>query len=163
LLTRNGNNWRELFPTVAEAVNLLNVRSCLIDGEVVVCNEQGLAVFDLLRRGNRVKHKAHLIAFDLLELDGRDLRGEPIETRKTELARLTRHVGPGLQLCDHIDLPGDLVFDHACKLGCEGIVSKRLGSKYRPGPAKSPDWIKVKNPAAPAVRREAEEDWNKKR
>jgi ATP-dependent DNA ligase len=163
LLTRNGNNWRELFPAVAAAVNLLNVRSCLIDGEVVVCDEQGLAVFNLLRRGNRVKHEAHLIAFDLLELDGRDLRGEPIETRKTELARLTRHVGPGLQLCDHIDLPGDLVFAHACKLGCEGIVSKRMGSKYRPGPNKCPDWIKVKNPAAPAVRREAEEDWGRKR
>jgi ATP-dependent DNA ligase len=56
---------------------------------------------------------------------------------------------PGLQLCEHIDLPGDLVFAHACKLGCEGIVSKRLGSRYRPGPNKCADWIKVKNPAAP--------------
>jgi bifunctional non-homologous end joining protein LigD len=93
-LPRNANNWRELFPAIAEAVSMLAVRSCLIDGEVVVCDEQGLAVFNLLRRGNRVKHKAHLIAFDLLELDGRDLRGEPIETRKTELARLARHVGP---------------------------------------------------------------------
>ena len=76
---------------------------------------------------------------------------------------MTLHIGAGLQLCDHIDLPGDLVFAHACKLGCEGIVSKRLGSEYRPGPNKSPDWIKAKNPAAPAVRREAEEDWGKKR
>ena len=72
LLTRNGNNWSELFPAASAAVSLLKVRSCLIDGEVVVCDEQGLAVFDLLRRGNRVKHEAHLIAFDLLELDGRD-------------------------------------------------------------------------------------------
>jgi len=68
LLTRNGNNWSELFPAVAAAVDLLNIRSCLIDGEVVVCDERGLAVFNLLRRGNRVKHEAHLIAFDLLEL-----------------------------------------------------------------------------------------------
>jgi hypothetical protein len=52
---------------------------------------------------------------------------------------------------------GAIVFHHACKLGCEGIVSKRLGSKYRGG--RSADWIKVKNPAAPAVKREAEEDW----
>jgi hypothetical protein len=50
----------------------------------------------------------------------------------------------------------------ACALGCEGIVSKRLGSRYRPGPTKCPDWVKVKNPAAPAVRREAEEDWGKR-
>jgi bifunctional non-homologous end joining protein LigD len=164
LLTRNGNNWRELFPAVAAAVNLLNVRSCLIDGEVVVCNENGLAVFDLLRRGERVKQNAHLIVFDLLQLDGRDLTREPIEERKRLLGEfLNRIRHPGLQLSEDIALPGDLVFAHACALGCEGIVSKRLGSKYRPGPNKCPDWIKVKNPAAPAVRRETEEDWCKKR
>ena len=57
--------------------------------------------------------------------------------------------------------PGDVVFAYACKLGCEGIVSKRLDSRYRPGPSKCANWIKVKNPAAPAVKREAEEDWGK--
>jgi ATP-dependent DNA ligase len=51
--------------------------------------------------------------------------------------------------------------DYACQLGCEGIVSKRLGSRYRPGPTKCADWIKVKNPTAPAVRREREEEWNR--
>ena len=96
-------------------------------------------------------------------LDGRDLARAPIEVRKAELARLARYAGAGLQLCEHIDLPGDVVFAHACALGCEGIVSKRLGSRYRRGPNKCADWIKVKNPAAPAVRREAEEDWGKKR
>ena len=55
----------------------------------------------------------------------------------------------------HVDLPGDVVFRHACKLGFEGIVSKRLGSR-------SPDWLNMKNPAAPAVRREAEEDWGRR-
>jgi hypothetical protein len=54
---------------------------------------------------------------------------------------------------------GLTVFQHACKLGCEGIVSKRLGSRYRSG--RSPDWLKFKNPAAPAVKREAEEEWGK--
>ena len=107
-------------------------------------------MFKLMRSGGRVKHDAHLIAFDLLELDGQDLRGEPIEARKATLARLAGHAGAGLQLCEHTDQPGDVVFAHACKLGCEGIVSKRLGSKYRPGPNKCPDWLKVKNPAAPA-------------
>jgi ATP-dependent DNA ligase len=57
--------------------------------------------------------------------------------------------------------PGDLVFRHACKMGLEGIVSKRLGSRYRSG--RSPDWLKFKNPEAPAVKREAEEDWGKGR
>jgi bifunctional non-homologous end joining protein LigD len=107
LLTRNGNNWGELFPAVVTAVNLRKVRSCLIDGEVVVCDEQGLAVFDLLRRGNRVKHEAHLIGFDLLELDGRDLRRAPIEERKRYLADLLNHANhPGLQLSEHVDQPG---------------------------------------------------------
>ena len=135
LLTRNSNNWSELFPAVMAAVSLPVVQSCLIDGEVVVCNENGLAVFDLLRRGERVKQNAHLIAFDLLQLDGRDLTREPIEERKRLLADLLNRIRhPGLQLSEHIDLPGDLVFAHACKLGCEGIVSKRPGSRYRPGP-----------------------------
>jgi bifunctional non-homologous end joining protein LigD len=58
----------------------------------------------------------------------------------------------------HIDEPGDIVFRLACKLGFEGIVSKRLGSPYRSG--RSRHWVKTKNPAAPAVKREAEEDWS---
>jgi ATP-dependent DNA ligase len=59
------------------------------------------------------------------------------------------------------DLPPDVVFRHACKLGFEGIVSKRLGSSYRSG--RSRDWLKMKNPNAPAVKREAEEDWGREK
>jgi bifunctional non-homologous end joining protein LigD len=163
LLTRNGIDWSERLPSVAAVVASLKVNSCLIDGEAVVCDEQGLAVFNLLRHGGRIKHEAHLIAFDLLELDGRELIRVPIEERKYQLARLLHENAAGVQLCSHLEGPGDIVFEHACKLGCEGIVSKRLGSKYRPGPKKCTDWIKVKNPTAPAVRREAEEDWGKRR
>jgi hypothetical protein len=79
----------------------------------------------------------HLIAFDLLELDGRGLIRVPIEERKYQLARLLNEAPAGVRLCSHLEGAGDIVFEHACKLGCEGIVSKRLGSKYRPGPAKS--------------------------
>ena len=62
-----------------------------------------------------------------------------------------------MRLNEHLEtLEGVVVFQHACQLGCEGIVSKRLGSRYRSG--RSPDWLKFKNPAAPAVRREAEEE-----
>jgi bifunctional non-homologous end joining protein LigD len=67
----------------------------------------------------------------------------------------------GLARNEHIDEPGDIVFKHACALGCEGIVSKRLGLRYRSG--RSPDWLKMKNPAAPAVKREAEEDWGREK
>jgi bifunctional non-homologous end joining protein LigD len=99
-----------------------------------------------------------LYAFDLIELNGEDLRREPLEARKAMLASVLARGGPGLRLNEHCDdLPADIVFRHACKLGFEGIVSKRLGSPYRSG--RSRDWLKMKNPAAPAVKREAEEDW----
>jgi len=75
------------------------------------------------------------------------------------LASLLRSCGPGLRLVEHLDHGGDIVYRHACKLGCEGIVSKRLGSPYVSG--RTPDWLKMKNANAPAVKREAEEDWGK--
>jgi bifunctional non-homologous end joining protein LigD len=157
LITRRGNDWSARFPLVIEAVNHLKVRSCLIDGEVVCCDDRGLARFDVLRR-RRNEATALLYAFDLLELDGTDLRHEPIETRKATLASVLRQSRPGLRLNEHLEHTcGLTVFQHACALGCEGIVSKRLGSRYRSG--RSPDWLKFKNPQAPAVRREAEEDW----
>ena len=74
------------------------------------------------------------------------------------LARLVRKPRSGLVLNAQFEHDAPLVFEHACLLGCEGIVSKRLGSSYRSGRADC--WVKVKNPAAPAIRREAEEEWN---
>ena len=95
-----------------------------------------------------------LYAFDLLELEGIDLRREAIEVRKESLANLLHdRVELGLQLNEHFHEAGDVIFRHACKLGCEGTVSKRLGSRYRSGC--SPDWLKMKSPAAPAAKREA--------
>jgi bifunctional non-homologous end joining protein LigD len=93
----------------------------------------------------------------LLELDGQDLCGEPIEKRKESLAELLSGSQLSLVFKECYQEDGAIVYREACKLGCEGIVSKRLGSRYRSG--RSPHWIKVKNPAAPAVKREAEEDW----
>ncbi|MGA7150801.1 MAG: DNA ligase, partial [Pseudolabrys sp.] len=135
---------------VVEAVNHLKMRSGLIDGEVGCCDERGLAIFSTLRR-RRSEARAFLFAFDLLELDGLDMRREPIETRKATLASLLRNGKPGVRLNERIAHPnGAAVFHHACKLGAEGIVSKRLGSRYRSG--RSPDWLKFKNPEAPAVK-----------
>jgi len=82
-----------------------------------------------LRRKPSGKH-VFLFAFDLLELDGEDLRREPFETRKATLASLLRGCLPGLRINEHLPYPGDVVFRHACKMGLEGIVSKRLGSRY---------------------------------
>jgi hypothetical protein len=99
-------------------------------------------------------------AFDLLELDGADMRREPIEVRKATLASILRKSRHGVRLNEQLEHPeAEVVFRHACKTGLEGIVSKRLGSRYRSG--RSPDWLKFKNPHAPAVKREAEEDWGR--
>jgi len=114
--------------------------------------------FDRLRY-RRADGHVFLYAYDLLELDGADMRREPLEVRKRQLASLLRPALVGLQFNEHIEEPGDVVFRRACKLGFEGIVSKRLGSRYRSG--RSSDWLKMKNPAAPAVKREAEEDWRR--
>jgi bifunctional non-homologous end joining protein LigD len=137
---------------------VLPVRSCLIDGEAVVCNERGLAVFDLIG-GYRHDAAAVLCAFDPLELDGEDLRRTPTEERRRTLAKLLIHPHEGIAFNEHYTGDGAIIFKHACALGCEGIVSKRLGSPYRSG--RTDHWVKVKNPEAPAVVREAEEEWGR--
>jgi bifunctional non-homologous end joining protein LigD len=135
------------------------VRSALIDGEAVACDGDGMPVFDRLRY-RRQDARVFLFAFDLLELNGQDLRREPLEVRKRQLTTLLRNGLVGLQLNEHLGHEdGAVVFRHACKMGLEGIVSKRLGSPYRSG--RSPDWLKMENPDAPAVKREAEEDWGR--
>jgi bifunctional non-homologous end joining protein LigD len=149
LLTRNGHDWTGRFPLIARAALSLKTASCLIDGEAVACDGDGLPVFDRLRY-RRDDRRVFLYAFDLIELDGKDLRHEPLERRKAALAKLLRHAKSGLLLNEHINEPGDVVFRHACKLGLEGIVSKRLGSRYRSG--RSRHWVKSKNPQHPAVK-----------
>jgi bifunctional non-homologous end joining protein LigD len=92
LISRRGLDWGDRFGSIVAAVEALAIRSCTIDGEVIACNGDGLADFELLRyrRRNAV---VTLVAFDLIELDGRDLRREPIEARKAELARLSPTAG----------------------------------------------------------------------
>ena len=160
LFTRNGYDFTARFPNIAVAVADLPVQSCVIDGEAIVVDRQGLSVFDLLRY-RHYDHAALLCAFDLIELDGYDLRQQPIEARKNTLADLLRKPGDGVAFNKHFKGEGAAIFKHACALGCEGIVSKRLGSHYRSG--RVDYWLKIKNPAAPAVKREAEEDWGTKR
>jgi bifunctional non-homologous end joining protein LigD len=89
LITRNGNDFTKRFPVATAAVAALPGRSCLIDGEAIACDDNGLAVFELIRRF-RNHASAILCAFDLLEIDGEDLRRVPIEQRKHRLARLLR-------------------------------------------------------------------------
>jgi bifunctional non-homologous end joining protein LigD len=159
LFTRNGHDWTGRFPLIVAAADALKARSCLIDGEAVACDGDGTPSFDRLRYRRQDGH-VFLYAFDLIELDGDDLRLERIERRKVLLIRLLAKASVGLQVNDHIVEPGDVVFRHACQLGLEGIVSKRLGSPYVSG--RSRHWVKSKNREHPAVKREEEEDWGKK-
>ena len=105
LLTRNGYDWSPRYPLIVEAVNMLKVRSCLIDGEAIACDDNGLAVFERLRQKRQGRH-VFLYAFDLLELDGKDLRCEPIEVRKATLASLLRSCAPGVRLNQHLTHDG---------------------------------------------------------
>ena len=102
-----------------------------------------------------------LYTFDLIELNGDDLRRDPLEVRKATLASILVKARPGIRLNEHIEGDGPTVFAHACKMGLEGIVSKRKDSAYRS--RRSPDWLKMKNSDAPAVKREEEEEWGKKK
>jgi bifunctional non-homologous end joining protein LigD len=95
-----------------------------------------------------------LYAFDLIELNGDDLRRDPLQVRKATLASIVAKARPGIRFNEHIEGDGPTVFAHACKMALEG--SKRKDSPYRSG--RSPDWLKM-NPTAPAVKREEEEDW----
>jgi bifunctional non-homologous end joining protein LigD len=122
----------------------------------VVCGEDGVAIFDALHRHGTVR-AAILQAFDLLELDGEDLRPVMLGKRKARLARLLARAPPGIEFNAHTDEDGATVFRHACAMGLEGIVSKRLTAPYRSGPSR--DWIKVKNPDSPAMVRHREGTW----
>jgi bifunctional non-homologous end joining protein LigD len=121
----------------------------------VACDDNGVASFDLVRH-QRANGSIFLYAFDLIELNGDDLRRDPLEVRKATLRSMLAKAGLGLRFNEHIEGDGPTVFAHACKMGLEGIVSKRRHSPYRSG--RSPDWLKMKNPEASAVKREAEED-----
>jgi len=155
LYSRPGNDLTLRFPLIAEA--MAHLPSCTIDGEAVACDDDGIQSFDLLRRRER-DDQVFLYAFDLIELDGEDRRRDPLEQRKADLGRLLADARPGLLLNGWIDggqFDGAIVFQHACALGFEGIVSKRKDSRYVSG--QSPYWLKMKNPTRKAVRREAEE------
>src|SRR5262249_30189583 len=133
--------------------------SCIIDGEAVACGADGIADFERIRY-HRNDASVFLYAFDLIELNGDDLRHDPLTTRKALLGNLLASAAPGLRLNEHIEDEGPVVFEHACKLGLEGIVSKRKDSRYLSG--RSLHWIKSKNPNAPVVKREAEENWSRR-
>jgi bifunctional non-homologous end joining protein LigD len=130
----------------------------VIDGEAIVIDQKGLSVFDLLRYRCH-DHAATLCAFDLIEVEGWDPRRQSIEEHKRLLGKLLQKPHHGITVNEVFTGEGSVIYKHACELGCEGIVSKRLGSAYRMG--RTDAWIKTKNPLSPAVQRERLMDWSK--
>jgi bifunctional non-homologous end joining protein LigD len=159
LYSRPGNDLSDRFPLIVEALARLRSRSCILDGEAVACDDSGIAQF------NRIRYRSYdgsvfMYAFDLIELNGDDLRRDPLEVRKATLASVVAKASVGIRFNEHLDHDdGEAVLRHACKMGLEGIASKRRDSSYRSG--RSSDWLKSKNPACGAVKREAEEDWRR--
>jgi len=160
LYSRPGNDFTRRFPLIVDALSRLRSRSASSMAKLLPAMTTALPRFDLVRH-HRANERIFLYAFDLIELNGDDMRRDPLEVRKATLASIVAKASPGVRFNEHIEGDGPTVFAHACKLGLEGIVSKRKDSAYRSG--RSPDWLKMKNSDAPAVKREAEEDWSKER
>jgi bifunctional non-homologous end joining protein LigD len=119
LYSRPGNDLTRRFPLIVETLARLRSRSCIVDGEAVACDDNGVASFDLVRH-HRANDSVFLYAFDLIELNGDDLRRDPLEVRKATLASLLAKPGLGIRFNEHIEGDGPTVFAHACKLGLEG-------------------------------------------
>ncbi|OWO89696.1 ATP-dependent DNA ligase [Rhizobium esperanzae] len=151
ILTRGGYDWTDRFPGIEAAARALGPASMIIDGEGVVLDEQGRSDFNALqkalgavgrRSGNLTAGNAICMAFDLLYLDGHDLREEPYRTRRHLLEETLRGFEGAIRLSEEIDADPAVLLDHACTLGLEGIVGKNRYSRYRSG--RSGDWVKLK-------------------
>ena len=146
LLTRRGLDWTKKFPTIAEAVAKLPAKAALIDGELVSEGDDGISSFSLLQED--LKSGRHdrmtFYVFDLMHLDGDDLKSLPLTERKAALARLLAKApkrGP-LRVSESLTEPGPTLLKHACTMGLEGIISKRADAAYHSG--RGHDWIKSK-------------------
>ena len=145
LVSRNGKDWTERFPTVTEAVAGLGAERAVLDGEVAILLPGGNTSFQALQNHMGGAGGGQLVyyAFDLLHLDGYDLSGVVLEQRKGALQGLLGGVNGGrIRYSDHVVGQGERVFENACGMGMEGIVSKRRDMPYTPGRTRG--WLKVK-------------------
>jgi bifunctional non-homologous end joining protein LigD len=141
--SRSGYDWTEQFRGIADALRGLQ-HEAIIDGEAVVLGSRGVPDYEALRRELGRKNSGRLIfhAFDLLYLDGFDLRQAPLIERKRLLRELLEGAQAKISYIDFIEEDGEAVFAHACRLGVEGIISKRKDAPYRSGRVES--WLKRK-------------------
>jgi bifunctional non-homologous end joining protein LigD len=146
LLTRKGLDWTARMPDIAEAAAKLDVESAILDGEAVALDKHGVSSFADLQAAFHEGRQRYItyFAFDLLHLNGHNLRGLPLTDRKRLLADLLRNAGgkSPLKLSEDLEADGAEVFEKACALGAEGIVSKLKSAKYTSG--RSGAWLKLK-------------------
>jgi bifunctional non-homologous end joining protein LigD len=144
IYSRRGYDWTEQFAPIAKAASELKVREAIIDGEVTVLGKTGFPDFQALRGelGNRESTRLLYHAFDLLYLNGRDLRRAPLLKRKKALKSILKKSPAALAYVDFLEADGSRVLEQACRMGLEGIVAKRVDSPYRSGRQES--WMKLK-------------------
>ncbi len=145
-VSRNGHNWTDKFPVVADAVRKLRFKQVIFDGEIAALDEQGVSRFQLLQNAFGEQRADHLkyFVFDVLFHNGRDLRDLPLERRKTKLEKLlAKAPAEGVvQYSAHRTGNGERFLQDACRGGEEGIISKRRDLPYHSG--RSLDWLKIK-------------------
>ena len=144
--TNRGHDWSHLYAAVLAELPALDRSALILDGEIIVQDAAGRSDYHALRAQLARRRPSGLVfmAFDLLHLDGRDLRREPVEERRARLSDLLgeNQAGSAIQYSAHIVGGGGRFFDAATRMGLEGIVSKKLGSRYRSGRSRS--WLKTK-------------------
>ena len=150
VVTRGGHDWTHRFPAIAAAAAGLGAGTVILDGEAVVLDEQGRSDYPALLRvlggrgGKRIASEAMFYAFDLLYLDGVDLRPGTLDDRRAALATLLDGADPHgwIRLSEEIDGDGGALLRHACSHGLEGIIAKDRRKPYRSG--RGTDWLKIK-------------------
>jgi bifunctional non-homologous end joining protein LigD len=144
LWTRSGQDWTDRFPAIAEALAARRGKPALYDGEVVALDAKGRSSFQALQNalGGGADAEIAYFVFDLLAADGEDLRKLPLRERKARLAARLKKGDPAVRFSDHVAGRGAEFHARACRLGLEGIISKRAAAPYRSGRGK--DWLKVK-------------------
>jgi bifunctional non-homologous end joining protein LigD len=147
LFTRSGLDWTHRMKSIVAEIASLPAESAIIDGEVVVLADNGTTSFALLQAAFREgeKHRLTYFVFDLLHLNGRNLRNAELVQRKqflSELLQISPEAHPDIRISEHIETKGEEVFQSACDLHAEGIVSKRSAGRYTSG--RNRGWLKVK-------------------
>jgi ATP-dependent DNA ligase len=154
VLSKAGLDWTWRYPMIVEAARKMKQKQFVIDGEICVLDLQGISDFNALHSG-RHNDEAQLYAFDLIAADGDDLRELPLFERKDRLGKLLRRHPEGIFVApfEHGEI-GPGLFEAACRMGLEGLVSKHRERRYRP---RTCDWVKVKNRLHPAYSRVADQ------